>query len=291
MTCLGRNVLITGVWLMNAKLEKDELLRQLPVFKEMGMSGVCMHSRTGLATEYLGEEWFELINTCADEAERLGLEAWLYDEGHLARFGSIEGAALQPGEMAYRTVIVNDMETIRGTTHAPAGLPARSILTVSQPQPLAEPFGYELDEPNVCVLDFAAWRVGDGECQPEVEILRIEKALAEHHRVPARSGQMVQPWASKIAADGPSARVQLRFTFQIARLPENPVELLLEQPAKNRIAVNGRPVASTDHGWFIDPCFRRVPLPADALHEGDQWTDSYQLIPAGLLAAPEIRKA
>ena len=39
-----------------------------------------MHSRTGLTTEYLGDEWFELVNACADEAERLGLEAWLYDE-------------------------------------------------------------------------------------------------------------------------------------------------------------------------------------------------------------------
>ena len=39
-----------------------------------------MHSRTGLETECLGEEWFELINACADEAEAQGLEAWLYDE-------------------------------------------------------------------------------------------------------------------------------------------------------------------------------------------------------------------
>ena len=39
-----------------------------------------MHSRTGLVTEYLGDEWFDLINLCADEAERLGMEAWIYDE-------------------------------------------------------------------------------------------------------------------------------------------------------------------------------------------------------------------
>ncbi|MCF7817714.1 MAG: hypothetical protein K9M54_07515 [Kiritimatiellales bacterium] len=67
-------------WSWNGKLEKDELLRQIQVLKEMGMGGFFMHSRTGLETEYLGDEWFELINTCADEAEKLGLEAWLYDE-------------------------------------------------------------------------------------------------------------------------------------------------------------------------------------------------------------------
>ena len=67
-------------WSWNGKLEKEELLRQIDVLKEMGMGGFFMHSRTGLATEYLGEEWFELVNLCADRAEELGLEAWLYDE-------------------------------------------------------------------------------------------------------------------------------------------------------------------------------------------------------------------
>ena len=67
-------------WSWNGKLEKEELLRQIHVMKDMGMGGYFCHSRTGLATEYLGKEWFELINACADEGEKLGLETWLYDE-------------------------------------------------------------------------------------------------------------------------------------------------------------------------------------------------------------------
>lgn len=67
-------------WAWNGKLNKDELIRQIHVMKEMGLGGFFMHSRTGLQTEYLGEEWFELIDACIDEAERLGMEAWLYDE-------------------------------------------------------------------------------------------------------------------------------------------------------------------------------------------------------------------
>ncbi|HEY0828429.1 MAG TPA: glycosyl hydrolase, partial [Bacilli bacterium] len=67
-------------WSWNGTLEKEELLRQIYVFKEMGFGGFFMHSRTGLVTEYLGEEWFDLINACAEEAEKLGMEAWLYDE-------------------------------------------------------------------------------------------------------------------------------------------------------------------------------------------------------------------
>ena len=67
-------------WSWNGKLDRDELVRQIRVIQEMGFGGHFMHSRTGLVTEYLGEEWFDLINACADESERLGLEAWLYDE-------------------------------------------------------------------------------------------------------------------------------------------------------------------------------------------------------------------
>jgi len=67
-------------WSWNGKLEKDELLRQIDVLKEMGFGGFFMHSRTGLETEYLGDEWFDLINACADYGDELGMESWLYDE-------------------------------------------------------------------------------------------------------------------------------------------------------------------------------------------------------------------
>ncbi|MEA2068877.1 MAG: hypothetical protein U9P12_06740, partial [Verrucomicrobiota bacterium] len=67
-------------WSWNGTLEKTELLRQIDVMKQMGMGGFFMHSRTGLETEYLGDDWFELINTCADYAASIGMEAWLYDE-------------------------------------------------------------------------------------------------------------------------------------------------------------------------------------------------------------------
>ena len=67
-------------WSWNGKLEKNELIRQIHILKEMGMGGYFMHSRTGLVTEYLGKEWFDLTNACAEEGEKLGMESWLYDE-------------------------------------------------------------------------------------------------------------------------------------------------------------------------------------------------------------------
>lgn len=67
-------------WSWNGEINEAELLRQIDVMQEMGLGGFFMHSRTGLVTEYLGEEWFRLTNVCAEEAEKRGLEAWLYDE-------------------------------------------------------------------------------------------------------------------------------------------------------------------------------------------------------------------
>jgi len=67
-------------WSWNGELTPDEILRQARIIQEMGFGGYFMHSRVGLVTEYLGDEWFDLINLGADEAARLGMEAWLYDE-------------------------------------------------------------------------------------------------------------------------------------------------------------------------------------------------------------------
>ena len=67
-------------WAWNARLDETELRRQIRTFHEMGFGGFFMHSRVGLNTEYLGKEWFNCIKACVDEAEKLGMQAWLYDE-------------------------------------------------------------------------------------------------------------------------------------------------------------------------------------------------------------------
>lgn len=67
-------------WAWNGLLNEDELRRQIRVMHRMGLGGFFMHSRVGLATPYLGKEWFDLTRACIDEAKQLGMEAWIYDE-------------------------------------------------------------------------------------------------------------------------------------------------------------------------------------------------------------------
>ena len=67
-------------WAWNGKLEPEELRKQIRIMRQMGLGGFFMHSRVGLATPYLSKEWMDCIAACVDEAEKLDMQAWLYDE-------------------------------------------------------------------------------------------------------------------------------------------------------------------------------------------------------------------
>lgn len=67
-------------WSWNCKLNKEILEKQIIGFKKMGLGGFNMHARVGLDTEYLGEEFMEMVKFCTKKAEENGLYAWLYDE-------------------------------------------------------------------------------------------------------------------------------------------------------------------------------------------------------------------
>ncbi len=67
-------------WSWNDKLEEGELRRQIRRMHELEMRGFFMHARGGLETEYLSDEWYALTRACVDEAKKLGMEAWAYDE-------------------------------------------------------------------------------------------------------------------------------------------------------------------------------------------------------------------
>ena len=67
-------------WSWNEKLNKRELLRQIQAMKQAGYGGFFMHSRVGLVTPYLSDEWMEDVRYCAKQAKKRGMEPNLYDE-------------------------------------------------------------------------------------------------------------------------------------------------------------------------------------------------------------------
>ena len=67
-------------WSWNDKMTREEIDLQLEDFKAKGIGGVFMHPRYGLITEYLSDEWFEMVRYTVDKCRELGMEAWIYDE-------------------------------------------------------------------------------------------------------------------------------------------------------------------------------------------------------------------
>ena len=76
-------------WSWNDRLEVEETKEQIHKMHLAGMGGFFMHARGGLQTEYMGEEWFANVSASIEEAGRLGMRPWAYDEnGWPSGFGN-----------------------------------------------------------------------------------------------------------------------------------------------------------------------------------------------------------
>lgn len=67
-------------WAINSKIEPAEIARQMSDMIRVGLSGGFFHSRAGLVTDYLGEEWFACMEAAMEVARKEDGYLWLYDE-------------------------------------------------------------------------------------------------------------------------------------------------------------------------------------------------------------------
>jgi hypothetical protein len=71
---------ILPFWFLNGELDPEEMRFQLREFRAKGMPGIILHGRYGLETEYIGETYLDRIQFAVEEAQKLGLQTWIYDE-------------------------------------------------------------------------------------------------------------------------------------------------------------------------------------------------------------------
>jgi len=137
-------------WAWNGKLDPEELRRQIRIMHRMGLGGFFMHSRVGLDTAYLSKEWFACVNACVDEAKKLKMNAWLYDEDRWPS-GAAGGLVTKNPKYRIRTLVGKVLETSAEFRWTPAtqgafvarldGAVARAVRPVprgQRPPPLAE---------------------------------------------------------------------------------------------------------------------------------------------------------
>ncbi|MBD3173788.1 MAG: hypothetical protein GF320_01300 [Armatimonadia bacterium] len=142
--------------------------------------------------------------------------------------------------------------------------------TETSTAPLNGPYPYELEEPNVLVLDRARYRLDGGEWSEELEILKLDRRVRDELDMPQRGGDMAQPWFMGKRKPEVRAGLSLELSFHIDLLPKEPCELVMERPDQFQVSVNGQPLdESADNGWWADPCFRRLALPPGCLVAGE----------------------
>ena len=128
---------------------------------------------------------------------------------------------------------------------------------------------YEIDEPNVLVLDRPAASVDGGPYAQPAYVLAVDDGLHDRLGAPRRSGEMRQPWLQSRTPPARTLDVRLRYAFRCEALPSRTVFLGLERPDLYEIALNGETVPSVDDGYWCDRSLRRIPLRAHLLREGE----------------------
>lgn len=99
----------TPFWSWNCKLDKDQLLRQIDLLREMGFGGAHIHVRVGLDTEYLGDEFMSCVKSCVDKAQKESMLAWLYDEDRWPS-GSAGGLVTKDESLRQRKLVLTMKE-------------------------------------------------------------------------------------------------------------------------------------------------------------------------------------
>ena len=113
---------------------------------------------------------------------------------------------------------------------------------------------FRREEPNVCLLDIAEYSF-DGETYfDEEEILRIDTAAREKYGLPSIMGKLAyQPWAIE---NDEERDIYLRFSFDSSI----EAEVFLAYERADFVRFNGKEVALTPCGYYVDEDITKIPL-------------------------------
>ena len=125
-------------WSWNDRLVKEELERQIEEMADKGWGSYFMHSRVGLVTGYLSDEWMDMIAVCAEKAKKTNTYAWLYDEDKWP--SGFAGGEVPLSNEAYRSralvLVENGKQTDMDSVLAEAETDGRKYLICKRVSPL-----------------------------------------------------------------------------------------------------------------------------------------------------------
>ncbi len=141
-----------------------------------------------------------------------------------------------------------------------AALPLATAAGEKEVDRLQDPVPVTLSEPNVLVLDYAAFQVNDGVWSDLLPILELDGLIGKALGLPPRGGHMCQPWGDREPlATLATVRVQMRFNSGVA--VDHP-QLALEELTNTRVFLDGKEQSATPIGYFTDEAIQTIRLEA-----------------------------
>ena len=189
-------------------------------------------------------DWYFLCNTSLEEGGTAQVE--LRGKGRLERWDLLTGKA-EPLAVEVRggiTRIELDFPPIGShllVLHRDQPPMVKTGQRVQKTNRLVLPdlWKLELLEPNALTLDWAAVRIGDGAWSQPMYILDAHK---------------------KAANAGVGSHFTLRFTVEAEKAPQGTLFLVVEDPQRYAITLNGESVSPQDDGYWRDISFRRLDI-------------------------------
>ncbi|MBQ8575837.1 MAG: hypothetical protein IJ447_07330 [Clostridia bacterium] len=120
---------------------------------------------------------------------------------------------------------------------------------------LADDMEIILDEPNVCVLDMAEWKIDDGEWQKKEEVLRLCVKAKELLNFSTASVHGAQPWVmGKVESKN---TITTKMTF-VSDVEVDDAMLALEDFEESEIIFNGNKIDKISQGYYVDFSITKV---------------------------------
>lgn len=127
-------------WSWNERMEPAEIRRQVALMKAGGWGGAFIHSRIGLLTPYLGEEWFAACDAVMEACREHGMLVWLYDEDKWPSGFSGGSVPLSDADFRFKTLIARPVGSPIPENCAPLGQSAGGLQAYVWTSPLGDPW-------------------------------------------------------------------------------------------------------------------------------------------------------
>lgn len=160
------------MWFTSGRIEKEEMTYQLEGFRRAGLKDFFIHPVLGTAVDYLGPYFFGMVKHARDEAKRLGMNYWIYDEYNWSS-GVAAGQVLKNAPWAHGCCLLRIEESIAAREEKHIPLPPADrfhtelLLFAVNGKPTAPVidgdsviYKNETDEPQAVEIFVSKWDLG-----------------------------------------------------------------------------------------------------------------------------------